>query len=190
MKLMIDWLLRLFQKTKPPLIDVKVRAFYDQEPTSPAPTYKAQIFNQDGIEVGSADFGVSPINDKVYVYEIEVEPEWRRQGYGAAFITYLHELYGLPVTPVHIVSAALGFWAKLRQRGRRKGLVITQEMGTEDLWSEHKRWPHLASDIERLKETISHRLWVLRQPYDVATSRGLEDWDRSAETSHSGDANI
>jgi hypothetical protein len=159
-----------------PVIDVRARPLYDQQPTLPSPTYNCRIFNQQGTQVGEGSFGVSPINDRVYFYDIEIAPKWRRHGYGTSFLAYLHDLYCLPITPVHITLPGWKFWAMLRQRAQENGWVITDELRS-DLWDEpQKRWPHLLSHAERMKEVISHRIWELREPYDVATSRGLDDW--------------
>lgn len=148
---------------------------YDKPPTSPAPSCYAKIFNGEGVQVARASFGVSPLHDRIYVYEMEVSAGWHKKGYGSAFIAYLQGTYHLPITPIHVLHTAEGFWEKLKRRGRLKGWVITDAMGMADLDEEIKRWAHLEPDIERLKDTISHRLFVLREPYEIAVSRGLDD---------------
>lgn len=162
-----------------PMIEVRAWPSYDQQPTLPAPTYQCRIFNRDGAVVGRASFGISPINDRVYLYDIHIAQEWRRKGYGTSFLAYLHDTYRLPITPVQIISSALAFWGELRQRARAKGWVITQELGNGFQDEPTKRWPHLLAHKDRMKEVISHRQSVLHEPYQVATSRGLDDWKQA-----------
>lgn len=171
-----------YLKMQLPVIEVRAWPLYDQQPTLPAPTYQCRIFNEVRAVVGRASFGISPINDRVYLYDITVAQEWRRKRYGTSFLAYLHDTYHLPITPVHIISPALGFWRELRQHAQAEGWVITQELGSDLRDEAAKRWPHLLMYKDRMKEVILHRQSVLQEPYQVATSRGLDDWNQAFPT--------
>lgn len=170
------------------MIEVRARAMYHDQFTSPAPTYLARIFNDEGVVVGKADFGVSPINDQVFIYEIAIEPKWQRRGYGTSFMFYLHEMYQLPITPVHEWFTAQGFWGELRRRRHRSDPIVTEEIRAGDMDRVRMRWHHLSPEMARLKQAISHRIFELHEPYEVATGRGLDDWDQGIARPRNDDA--
>jgi hypothetical protein len=59
---MTSWLAGLFHISKLPYLELQIRPQYDQPPTSPAPTYLTRLFNHNGMEVGEADFAISPVS--------------------------------------------------------------------------------------------------------------------------------
>jgi hypothetical protein len=173
MSALAEFLRAIFPKPLP-WIDVQCRAMYHLPPTSPAPSLYSTIHNMNGEKVAVAAFAVSPINDRVYVFDIKTEKDFIRQGYASAFIWHLHETYRLPITPVHVLWTADDFWTKMRFRGKFRGMTITREVGS-DFTDEKNRWCHLEPEADKLREAITHRLFALHEPYEVATSRGLAD---------------
>src|SRR5688500_1296480 len=91
----------------------------------PNPDYRAIILNRLSQEVGTATFGINPLGDAAYVYQIEVHVQYRRQGYALAFLCWIYNEYSLPITPIHVVGSALGFWSSARALPR--GLLVVKD---------------------------------------------------------------
>ncbi len=83
-----------------PLITIHTTANYYKAFTSPSCDLKAVIGNAAGDPVGTATYALSPLGDRVYVFEIEVHAACRRQGYALALLRYLAHTYGVPITPI------------------------------------------------------------------------------------------
>jgi hypothetical protein len=116
----------------------------------PAPRFTADIDSAAGIRVGTATYGVNPLNDKLYVFEVKIIEDHQRQGYGLAFLWTLHQEHGLPITPNHIWGSARGFWHKAHQL-RALGVSIDPELRYPDLDQEKARWAHLIPEPEHLR---------------------------------------
>lgn len=116
----------------------------------PNPDYRANILNRLGQEVGAATFGISPLGDATYVYQIEVHTQYRRQGYALAFLCWLYSEHGLPITPIHIVGSAVGFWSSARAFPHRL-LVVKNELRTGEMAAEKSRWAHLIPEPEHIR---------------------------------------
>ena len=56
-----------------------------------------------------ATFGINPLGDAIYVFQIEVDAQCRRKGFALAFLCWLYSEYGLPITPIHIVGSLSAF---------------------------------------------------------------------------------
>jgi GNAT superfamily N-acetyltransferase len=123
--------------------------------------------------VGSACYAISPLNDRLYVFEIEIAPEHRRQGFGTAYLKHLSETHRLPLTPIKELYSSHRFWEATR-RLAGTGLKVTAEISVSDMDAEARRWAHLEADRERLYRLIRERLFVHCEPWDVAVGRGLD----------------
>ncbi|WP_432262971.1 GNAT family N-acetyltransferase [Cupriavidus sp. TMH.W2] len=154
----------------PPLV-VKAAADHFRVVTAPSPEFRATLHNGASEEVGTAKYGLSPLGDRVYVYDIRVPPAHQRCGYATALLWYLAREYGRPITPVQELHAASGFWNAARALAGA-GVVVTEPVW--DLEAEAARWAHLRPDAERLAEQILERLHVRREPWQVAVGRGLD----------------
>lgn len=132
----------------------------------PNPDYRAVILNAQQEKVAAATFGISPLNDTVYLYQIEVESEHRRQGYALAFLTWLYRAYELPITPVHIVGSARGFWHTARHSGIHR-LMVNEELRTGEMDAEKARWSHLIPEPEhiRLQRSYEAKSTPCKPPY-------------------------
>ena len=126
-------------------IDLKTQSFV--EPNS---DYRAVIRADQGEAMGTATFGISPLNDTLYLYQIEVLPQHRRQGYAMAWLYWLHQTHGLPITPVHIVGSAQSFWGTARQLNTL-GMMVNRDIRTSEMTKEKARWAHLVPEPEHLR---------------------------------------
>ena len=157
-----------------PEISVTKVANYDQAWTSPNPDLTATARNRFGAIVGALEYQVSPLNDKVYVFRIDVPEVFRRRGYGLALLTHLTRTYALPITAVKELYSAKPFWNASRKLAAA-GIVVTADLASGEMDAEAARWSHLQADKDRLRQLILERLYELREPWDIAVGRGLED---------------
>jgi hypothetical protein len=152
---------------------VGTTANYYKAWTAPSPDYQVRIGNAEGMQVGTGSYAVSPLRDRVYVFKVEIDPEYRRRGYGTALLWHLARTYGQPITPVHETHGSHLFWATAR-RLESVGLVVTEELLSGEMADEACRWQHLRGDAERLQRLISERLNTHHEPWHIAVGRGLE----------------
>lgn len=156
-----------------PIITVQGTANYYKPNTSPSPDRNVQIFNEAEHLVGAASYALTPLNDQLWLYEIEVEPEYRRQGYGLAFLRYLNHTHGLPVTAIHEVHLAASFWGMARLLNGH-GLNVTQPLSASDIATHQERWQHLQRMQTQLLEVIHQRL-ARGENWYHAIGRGLDE---------------
>jgi len=155
-----------------PSIDVSTTADFYKVFTSPNPVLSAAIHNIAGDQVGTARYSISPLSDRVYVFDIRIAPHHQRHGYGTAMLCYLAKEYGQPITPIHEVESANEFWGAAR-RYRGAGLSVTEDISISEMALEATRWQHLAPIAECLDKLITRRLSVDREPWHVAVGRGF-----------------
>jgi GNAT superfamily N-acetyltransferase len=156
-----------------PRITVDATANYYKAFTAPNPDYDAVIRNSTGDEVGTATYAVSPLFDRVYIFEIEITPEHRGQGYATALLWHLAKTYGQPITAVKELYSANSFWSAAR-RLKEVGLVVTTQLSVGDMDNEAARWQQLKPEAERLEKLITERLTVHNEPWHIAVGRGLD----------------
>jgi len=129
----------------PPFLTVDVRR--DSPGSSlvaPNPWMAALGRVADGAPVCRVGFGISPINDRIYVDGLNVDEEFRRCGYGGALllaVVNLHRSGGrrLPITALEETWSASAFWNSLRN-GRIPGLQVTADLRASELDDERRRW--------------------------------------------------
>jgi hypothetical protein len=155
-----------------PAITVAATANHYKSFTAPNPDYKATIRRPTGDRIGTAAYALSPLDDRVYLFRVEIEAAHRRQGYGLALLWYLARTYERPITPVHQAIGSYEFWSAARQL-EAAGLVVTGDVRISEMDDEASRWGHLRPQAERLQQQISERL-SRHEPWDVAVGRGLE----------------
>ncbi|RON19452.1 N-acetyltransferase [Pseudomonas frederiksbergensis] len=117
----------------------------------PSPTFHMSIESHTGLEVGSLRYGVNPLNDRLYVFWVEILDEYRRHGYGLAVLWALYQQYRLPIVPNHIRGSAIGFWAKARNVFRSAGVTILEDLRVSEMDDEKARWAHLIPEPEHLR---------------------------------------
>jgi hypothetical protein len=54
--------------------------------TSPNPDVKATIIDAEEKVVGRVTYAVSPLHDRIYLFNIEVEEGYKRKGFGLAIV--------------------------------------------------------------------------------------------------------
>ncbi len=156
-----------------PEIRLTRQANYHMTPTSPNPDWTVTIATRAGVRVGAATYAVTPLDDQLWLYEIEITPAHYRQGYALALLWQLHQAHGLPIHPVHELDTARDFWQYAR-RLAGTGLQVADALSITDLEERKKRWAHLAPVRERLQRAISARL-AAGEDWYYATGRGLDE---------------
>jgi len=114
---------------------------------APNPDYNAKIRNAEGNIVGTAEFGISPLNDTTFLYGIDVLPAHQRQGYALAFLVWLANEHHLPITPVHETMSARSFWTSAHQF-KARNLVLLDQLRCGEMNEEKSRWAHMVPESE------------------------------------------
>ena len=155
-----------------PEIQLARQANYYMTNTSPNPDWTATIATSAGIRVGTATYAVTPLDDQLWLYGLEIAPAHRRHGYALALLWKLHQAHRLPIHPVHELGTAGGFWHRAR-RLASAGLQVAEALSLADLEEAKKRWAHLAPAHERLQGDIRARL-AAGEDWYRAIGRGLD----------------
>ncbi|MQA40671.1 GNAT family N-acetyltransferase [Rugamonas aquatica] len=160
-----------------PTIEIETSTNHHQSFTSPNPDIKATIYSSDRTPVGRVTYAVSPLFDRLYIFDVTIHEPYRRQGFGLAAIEYLATTYCLPMATIKEVSLARHFWRAARAASDRRG----EQIGTlsiSEMFEERKRWGHLKPQIDQLNTQISDRL-IKHETWESAVGRGLPDWPSS-----------
>lgn len=115
-----------------------------------------------GQRVGLINYGVSPLQDRVYISEFHIAPNQRRRGLGMATLWRLSQQYRVPLTPMHEVGTSTGFWEKARRRFASAGVELTKDIRTGDQEGEQQRWQHLIPEPEHerlIRELMASPEW-------------------------------
>ena len=131
---------------KLPLVElVQTGNFTNGSFVFPNAWYSIQAQKPGGQVVGHVRYGVSPLNDRIYVDGLSVEREFWKSGYASSMLLAVVVQCSpagnlMPLTPLHEVFASNGFWHKLR-KGAIAGLVVTQDLRSgSEMDEEAKRW--------------------------------------------------
>ena len=125
----------------------------------PGPDMTAAI-ELAGQRVGGICYGVSPLQDRVYISELNILPVHQRCGLGLATLWRLWQQHQVPLTPMHEVGASLGFWSKARKRFAGAGAELTRDIRTGDQDAEQQRWQHLVPEPEHERLIREYWEWV------------------------------
>ncbi|MDI2593109.1 GNAT family N-acetyltransferase [Pseudomonas sp. 681] len=117
----------------------------------PNPKFLAAVQTVDGQQIGILSYGINPLNDRLYVFQIEIQREYRRQGYGLAVLWTLSQQHGLLIMPNHITGTALDFWRQAREILRSVGGTIGEDLRFNQMEEEKARWAHLVPEPEHLR---------------------------------------
>lgn len=117
---------------------------------APNPDHNAKIRNAIGEIIGTAIFGISPLNETVFLYELNILPSHQRQGYALAVLVWLANEHNLPITPVHETVPARSFWITAHEF-KANNLVLLDQLRYCEMDEEKSRWAHLVpeSEVER-----------------------------------------
>lgn len=159
---------------KPPnplKITVEEKLRYDHALTSPAPERRGGIFNSEGERIGFAVYALSPLNDCLYLYDIKIDQDFMRRGYGLAMLQYLAKTYRQPIIPIHELESAERFWDAARRY--ITDVEVREPISVSDFDVERHRWAFLKPESDRLQAQINARL-MRGEPWEEAVGRGLE----------------
>lgn len=113
----------------------------------PGPDITVSIHFNDH-DVGRIDYGVSPLDDGIYISNLQIDSEFRRRGVGLAALWQLWRQYELPLTPMHEIGTSIAFWQKARRCFAKAGGELKHEIRSAELYSEQQRWEHLVPEPE------------------------------------------
>lgn len=114
----------------------------------------------DGQRVGKVDFGINPLNDRVYIYDLTIAGDYRRRGLATATLWRLWSTHQVPLVPLHEVGTAVGFWSKARKRFAAAGVDLQRDIRTADQEAEKRRWQHLVPESENERSIRQYWEWV------------------------------
>lgn len=157
-----------------PYIEIETSTNHYKSFTSPNPDIHATVYSSDRVPVGHITYAVSPLFDKLYIFDITIHDAYRRRGFGLALMAYLSTTYRLPITTIKEVSQARGFWHSARRAGTRIDTLSFSEMDTEAA-----RWAHLKTHADKLELLICDRLFKNRDAWEIAVGQGLPNWPSS-----------
>ena len=106
----------------------------------------------DGHHAGRIWYGINPLKDRVYIYELTVDRAYRRQGLATAALWRLWCTHHVPLVPLHEVGTAVGFWSKARKRFAVAGVEVKRDIRTADQDDEQQRWQHLVPEPDHLRK--------------------------------------
>jgi hypothetical protein len=127
----------------------------------PGPDISA-VIEHGGQRVGQIEYGISPLQDRVYISEFEIFSSHNRRGLGQAALWRLWTQYHMPLSPMHEVGTSTGFWAKVRTRFAAAGVELTQDIRTADQDGEMERWQHLVPELDherQIRELMASPEW-------------------------------
>lgn len=97
----------------------------------------------DNTEIGYIKYGVSPILETIYLFDIRIDPHAQRQGYATAALVSLYAKYhNMPITPVHPVIQADQFWGAAYGKSGDIFTLLPYIM-SGDMDEEKAKWSHL-----------------------------------------------
>lgn len=133
----------------------------------------AAIKDIDGNVVGSTVYTISPLKDRIYLFDIEITAGYRRRGLGLALLIFLAKEYNLPLTVVQPISPAFLFWESARIELAHI-VNMTESLSMGDMNSEKARWDHFQPQVQKLEELIAER-FRRGETYYQAVGRGLDE---------------
>ena len=140
---------------------------------APNPDITAAIQDIDGNVVGSIVYTISPLKDRIYLFDIKIYPAYRRRGLGLALLVFLAKEYDLPLTVVQPISPALLFWESARNELAHV-VNMTESLSMGDMNAEKARWSHFQPQVQKLEQLIAER-FRRGETYYQAIGRGLEE---------------
>lgn len=114
----------------------------------------------DGQCAGKISYGINPLNDRVYIYDLTIEGDYRRRGLATATLWRLWCDHQVPLVPLHEVGTAVGFWSKARKRFAAAGVEIKRDIRTADQAAEKQRWQHLVPESDNERSIREYWAWV------------------------------
>lgn len=114
-----------------------------------------------GQRVGQVDYGINPLQDRVYINMIEIDPTRQGQGIGLGVLWQLWRTHQVPIVPLYQYTSSDGFWSRARRRFSAAGAVIEGELrGDDQMALEQQRWQHLVPESENDRSIRKYWEWV------------------------------
>jgi len=117
---------------------------------------------QHGQHIGTIEYGVSPLNDRLYIADFKICPAHQGQGLGVASLWCLSRQYGLPLASMHEVGTSKGFWEKAEHRLGGAGVHLQRDIRTGDQPAIQASWAHLIPEPEHerlIRELMASPEW-------------------------------
>jgi len=106
-----------------------------------------------GHRVGLVDYGINPLQDRVYINMLEIAPAQQGQGIGLGVLWHLWLTHQVPIVPLYQYTSSDGFWYRARRRFAAAGAVIEDELRDDDQMAlEQQRWQHLVPEPDHLRQ--------------------------------------
>lgn len=115
-----------------------------------------------GQRVGHVVYGVSPLQDRLYISDYKIRDSYRRQGHGLAALWCLSRQHSMPLATLHEVGTSLGFWSKVERRFAAAGVHLHRDIRTGEQAAEQQRWQHLVPEPEHerlIRELMASPEW-------------------------------
>jgi hypothetical protein len=114
-----------------------------------------------GQRVGQVDYGINPLQDRVYINMIEIDPARQGQGIGLGVLWQLWRTHQVPIVPLYQYTSSDGFWSLARRRFSAAGAVIEGELrGDDQMALEQQRWQHLVPEAQDKRLIREYWEWV------------------------------
>lgn len=137
------------------------------------------VIEQQGYPIGTIEYGVSPLNDRLYISNFKIHSTYQGHGHGLATLWYLSRQYGMPLASMHEVGWSIGFWAKAERRLASAGVHLQRDIRTGDEPAIEATWVHLVPEPEHERQRCELRAlpeWpAIKAPTDVAYGPCQED---------------
>lgn len=120
------------------------------------------VIEQHGEQVGTIEYGVSPLNDRLYISDFKIRPAHQGQGLGLAALWRLSRQYGMPLASMHEVGTSKGFWTKAEQRLAGAGVHLQRDIRSGDQPALMASWAHLVPEPEHerlIRELMASPEW-------------------------------
>lgn len=115
----------------------------------------------DGQRVGHVDYGINPLQDRVYINMIDITPARQGQGIGLGVLWQLLCTHQVPIVPLHQYASSDGFWYWARRRFAAADAVIEDQLRVGDQMAlEQQRWQHLVPEAEDTRLIREYWEWV------------------------------
>lgn len=105
----------------------------------PNPFRYRKYRDMEGQCFGSVNIGISPLKDKVYISDIKVEEDRRREGFGLAILKSLYDEFHSPLVAIKELHSAKPFWNRARELSGEIFIVHPEMHGEEDIVLEKER---------------------------------------------------
>jgi hypothetical protein len=105
----------------------------------PNPFRYRKYQDKEGQRFANVNIGISPLKDKVYIFDIKVDEDRQRKGFGLAILKSLYDEFNSPLVAIKELHSAKPFWDKARELSGETFIVLPEIHGEEDIALEKER---------------------------------------------------